>query len=217
MKCHRPSCPVTVESPETERFLALKLFCSDECKRDFHAPKDREDKIIAARARWEELTPAVFKKPDDGRSPVATAIVADALKVAGDKDLLYIVGPCRSGKSRSAYHALKRFLMEGASAEVGQISDMSLARYDEYADIADRLKHCGVLLLDDMDKGVYTERFSQLIFSILDWRITHSLPTLVTANVSIRILEDYISRNAPQFAKPISSRIAEASKVVEVK
>lgn len=74
------------------------------------------------------------------------------------------------------------------------------------------IKHTGVLALDDIGKNTWTPTFERHLFALIDYRKTHDLPILWTANTS---LTDILKSG--QLTKdrggPIISRLLEASTI----
>lgn len=73
------------------------------------------------------------------------------------------------------------------------------ATYDEEADIAyteyellGLAKGIPLLILDDLGAFIYTEWARQKIYSILNHRLNHRLPVVVTTNVALEDLEEYL-------------------------
>ncbi|MEW6446712.1 MAG: ATP-binding protein [Bacillota bacterium] len=73
------------------------------------------------------------------------------------------------------------------------------ATYDEEADVTysehellGLAKSVPLLILDDLGAFIYTEWARQKIYSILNHRLNHRLPVVVTTNVALEDLEEYL-------------------------
>lgn len=179
---------------------------------------------LDCRKFWQGLAPEAFWANDDGRDAELSAVARDWRAVAGDRPFLAIFGESRVGKSWACYHALKRDIFSRRSVIAMRVSQLStrlstLFREDpeEHDTFMADLQRVEVLYLDDLDKAVFTERFSQQLFDIIDSRAANRKATLITANTSASQLREALEKNGQRFAGPLVNRIIENSKLVTTK
>ena len=183
--------------------------------------KERE---AAARAElaafWRGITPAAYHAQDDGRNPRLSAIARDWRAVSGGKPVLLLLGDSRRGKTWAAYQSLKREVLARRSIIARRVSQLNmelsaLFRDDpeEHRELMRSLCRVDVLLLDDLDKAVFTERAAQELFDVVDARCSARLPIIITANASPRQLRELLDKNGHRFAGPMVNRLVEVGHV----
>ncbi len=209
--CKRCQQPIDISGADERLLLMITrygLVCTP-CSED----QVRRAKITAGLTRWDRLVPASLRTPDDGRSLAASAIAADLDRALGGSLILYLVGPCRSGKTRAAYHALRQPMIEGRSVEAISLAELATTlplRSGEYlAELVERLQCVQLLLIDDLDKAIFSPRFAQLLYCIINGRILAQRITIMTSNIGIIPLQNLIAETCPAWAEPIVSRIDE--------
>ncbi|HHP51074.1 MAG TPA: AAA family ATPase [Moorella mulderi] len=114
---------------------------------------------------------------------------------------LFIFGPVGSGKTFLAA-AITNSLIEAGHqvlfAVVPDLLDAIKATYDRPGEgqteleILDTARQVPVLVLDDLGAHAYSEWTQQKIYSLLNYRLLHELPTVVTSNLELRELEAYL-------------------------
>ena len=111
---------------------------------------------------------------------------------------LYITGKTGRGKTVLAYCILHAGMDEGLSVlfvSVSELfSDTKLAfRRDESAkDLVHRAGEVRVLVLDELGAEKLRPWMQQIILDLLDHRIKHRLPTIITTNCSLNEMEGLI-------------------------
>jgi len=118
-------------------------------------------------------------------------------------DGLYITGSVGTGKTFLACCIANRLLEEGVEVlflVVPDFLDRIRATYDlqrpEYTevDLTDAAKAAPVLILDDLGAHHYTEWARQKIYSLVNHRLNHQLPVVVTTNISLEDLGEYLGK-----------------------
>lgn len=114
---------------------------------------------------------------------------------------LLFTGRVGSGKTFLACCIANALLEEGVEVlflVVPDYLDRIRATYDlqrpEYTeiDLTDAAKSAPVLILDDLGAHHYTEWARQKIYSLINHRLNFGLPVVVTTNISLEDLEEYL-------------------------
>lgn len=158
---------------------------------------------------------------DDAANEKASAVIAlrSAKEFVSDltsgkktKGLMYS-GNVGSGKTHLAAaitNTLRTVGIDVLFAVVPDLLDEMRYSYksDEIneSDIMDSAKNAKVLILDDLGAHNYTEWSRNKLFSIINHRLTHYLPTVITTNLGMPDLEEYLGERT-------TSRIIELCKI----
>jgi DNA replication protein DnaC len=146
---------------------------------------------------------------EDGRSYREIArLTLEAAKefvarvLAGQQtDGLLLTGPVGTGKTYVACCIANRLLDEGVEVlflVVPDFLDRIRATYDltnpEFTevDLTDAAKSAPVLILDDLGAHHYTAWARQKIYSLINHRLNHQLPVVVTTNISLESLAEHL-------------------------
>lgn len=129
-------------------------------------------------------------------------------------DGLVFMGPVGSGKTLLAGAIANALLENGKEVlfvVVPDLLDQIRATYDrgnEYTeqDLMDSAREVGVLVLDDLGAHNYTEWVRNKLYSIINYRLNHMLPTVITTNLDLAQLEEYLGERT-------TSRIVQMCKV----
>lgn len=136
------------------------------------------------------------------------------LLLAGQKPKgLVLMGNVGSGKTHLAAaitNALQSNDIYALFVVVPELLDELRATYrndglDE-SKIMDSAKNSPVLILDDLGAHNYTEWTRNKIFSLLNFRLMHALPTVITTNLIMEEMEEYLGERT-------SSRVVELCKI----
>jgi hypothetical protein len=153
---------------------------------------------------------------------------------------LLLSGTTGRGKTRLAFTALRRVHEAGRSVYALHAGDawdrgphhiqgLSSAARLQYSDdpasaqaarhCLHRARTCRLLLLDDVGKeratsttGLLSEAVSEALFALIEHRLTHRLPMILTTNTPAPTLE---TRLGPDRGPPLLRRLLEACEVVE--
>lgn len=118
-------------------------------------------------------------------------------------DGLLFTGPVGSGKSFLAGCIANALLDMGKEVMMVVVPDLldeiratyDQDRYDRHAtelDITDAARKVRILILDDLGAHNYTEWTRNKIYNIINYRLNNRLPTVITTNLSLENLEEYL-------------------------
>lgn len=166
---------------------ATEAVCSEACEQErWRAAKER--------ARWEPFDAMLgenFAAPfDKARYKGSPEAVAEALawRPSPDRPTLLLNGVTERGKTRIAVLVLRRsYERSGLLPTILWPGDLSAETAEAWSDVSakalrERWSGPQVLLLDDLDKDKFTERTAEMLFAVLDARLRHGRPTIVTTN-----------------------------------
>ncbi|BCV21263.1 ATP-binding protein [Moorella sp. Hama-1] len=116
---------------------------------------------------------------------------------------LFIFGPVGSGKTFLAAaiaNALTAAGKEVLFAVVPDLLDAIRATYDRRPqdnnqtelELIDTARGVGILVLDDLGAHNYTEWTCNKIYSLINYRLINELPTVITSNLDLKDLEEYL-------------------------
>ncbi|MGO0123289.1 ATP-binding protein [Desulfothermobacter acidiphilus] len=129
----------------------------------------------------------------------AKAFVRDFLSGKAEEGLI-ITGAVGSGKTFLAC-CIANAVLEGGREVlflvVPDFLDQIRASYDEEGGFTEQeilamAKTVPLLVLDDLGAFIYSEWARQKIYSLLDYRLNHRLPVVVTTNVALEDLEELL-------------------------
>lgn len=132
----------------------------------------------------------------------AKRFVEQAIKGRGADGLLFS-GPVGSGKTflvASIANSLMEHGKEVLFVVVPDLLDEIRATYDstkgsediKEQELVDGARKVEILILDDLGAHNYTEWTRNKIYSIINYRINNNLPTIITTNLDLEELEDYV-------------------------
>lgn len=119
-------------------------------------------------------------------------------------DGLLFTGPVGSGKSFLAGCIANALLDMGKEVMMVVVPDLldeiratyDQDKYDRHAvtelGIIDAARKVRILILDDLGAHNYTEWTRNKIYNIINYRLNNRLPTVITTNLSLENLEDYL-------------------------
>lgn len=195
------------------KFADLIRFCCDDCQaaakkvlKDWNADARKAEGL----RRWDLLTPDSLKTPEKAPKTLRPETLEWNTTA---KPVLFIAGPCRAGKTRLAFHLLRPAMEAGETALVCRMAELSLTMSSgdlESAVLsANGMKTVDMLVLDDIAMSMFSDRFSQLLFVVINQRIEAKMPTIITCNCSLKALLTIMQAGSQRFAEPIYARLVE--------
>ncbi|HQM80522.1 MAG TPA: ATP-binding protein [Syntrophorhabdaceae bacterium] len=132
---------------------------------------------------------------------------------------LYLFGDVGRGKTHLIAAMLREFVRLGYHeflfvSSVKLLNDLAGAafRHDERdgdeSEIINRCLNAGILVLDDLGKGGFSNWAITKLFLIIDQRYSAERPTIVTSNFDLEGIQD-------RLGEPIASRLAE-SRIIHI-
>jgi DNA replication protein DnaC len=118
--------------------------------------------------------------------------------LAGQRPSLLFSGPTGTGKTHVGAAIVRQRLLEGKPAKYlnwarvyATIRETYGTNGNEWAVLQDYFRYA-FLLLDDLGSGSLSDFERRCTFEILDQRISHSLPTIVTTNLSLKTISELL-------------------------
>ena len=131
---------------------------------------------------------------------------------------LMFTGPVGSGKTFLASAIANALVEKGHDVFFVVVPELleairnSFGRSESEAggEVEERARTSGVLVLDDLGAHNYTDWTRNTLYSLLNYRVNHELPTVITTNLSLEQLEYYLGERT-------TSRILEHCRVYRLR
>ena len=191
--------------------------------------------------RWLQMCPQLYQETDWANTALRPDLVklARTWQPGEEKHSLLLMGDTGLGKTRVAFGLLQRFHEAGRSVyalhagdawdhgdHVQGLSSAVRLQYSEEMPLIEasrdclrRARTCSLLLLDDLGKerasgntGLLSEAVSEALFNLIEHRLTHRLPLIVTTNANGPALEIRLGTDR---GPALLRRLSEVCTVVE--
>ena len=142
--------------------------------------------------------------------------IVDIMKNKKNLNGLFITGPVGSGKtfiSACIYNELKSQERDVIFYVVPELLERSKEiMFDDNCkdNFMNGVKNASVLILDDLGAHNYTAWTTNQLYLLLNYRLNHMLPTIITTNLNFNDIEMYLDER-------IASRILELCKIYNLK
>jgi DNA replication protein DnaC len=223
--CAGEGCFECVEVPIIEalgRTLEFKLLC-ESCEQKYKEEEDRRaslERRIRLKTAFDAICPPLYRETDLKRIYGAFSAIAESWKYSPTG--LLLEGYAGTGKTRAAWHILKRMTEEGRSCYGLTATQFAKAAADQWhsnneekgeaIEAMDRCRRTSLLLIDDLGKQKMTERSEVELYDVLEHRTNNLKPTIVTTNATGAQLTKMLSEDR---AHPILRRIRDFSTIVK--
>jgi hypothetical protein len=178
---------------------------------------DKREREAARHAAFLTLCPDIYQRTDPDRPGFPKAKLARIMAWQYGPRGIAAHGETRRCKSRCLWLLIQRLIMEGRSVAAmtgGQLGRSCAEALSEGGaaprDWFDHLATIDVLFIDDLDKAKFTDRVLAELFDIIETRVAHELPILITTNATGDTLTDKMKTEGAGFAaEPLIARIRE--------
>lgn len=168
---------------------------------------------------WESICPAEYRECDPARIPTEYAQLIRNWRPNGRG--IGLVGESGLGKTRTLFAILRHLHFEGLRVDAVSAAKFSILTTDQFSDDPDvrgsaraRIAACHaarVLILDDLEKARFSDRYEMELYTLLEHRTSHRLPVLWSANTIGDDLGDMFSAGRKD---PILRRLVEFSEIL---
>lgn len=226
--CSGEDCFETIEAPIVMlmgRRLNVNLLC-DSCEQKAIERKKQDadcERRNRLKTAFDDICPPLYRESDLKRIYGPFREIAENWQF-GPRGIL-LEGNAGTGKTRSAWHIIKRMMTEQGKNCYGLTATL-FAKYaadqwhsnleDKNAAIEamDRCRSAVILLIDDLGKQKMTDRGETELYDVLEHRTTNLKPTIITTNATGDQLKKMISEDRRQ---PILRRISDFSDIIKFK
>jgi DNA replication protein DnaC len=223
--CAGEGCFECVEVPIIEalgRTLEFKLLC-ESCEQKYKEEAEQKaslERRIRLKTAFDAICPPLYRDTDLKRIYGAFSAIAESWQYSPTG--LLLEGYAGTGKTRAAWHILKRMTEEGRSCYGLTATQFAKAAADQWhsnneekgeaIEAMDRCRRTSILLIDDLGKQKMTERSEVELYDVLEHRTNNLKPTIVTTNATGAQLTKMLSEDR---AHPILRRIRDFSILVK--
>lgn len=165
----------------------------------------------AVSERFETRTFKNFDSKDKERAYGICVRYAESV-IKGEKKSLMLTGGVGIGKTHLASAIAQECMAHGMTVKFGNVVDIfqSLKNaFSKDSDILSEIKSVPMLVLDDLGQEMSTDWVKETVYSIINYRYEHILPTVITTNLSMQELQN-------RFGDATVSRLMEMCEYVEM-
>lgn len=206
--CAGENCFEIIEVPIIELFsrkMDFRVLC-DSCEEKYRQEierKDRQERIERFKNAFDAICPPLYRNTDLGRiyGPFAETAMNYQFNPTG----VLFEGPPGTGKTRAAWHILKRMVEAGKSCYGLTSTQFAKFAADQWhsnaedkgiaCEAMERCRRTSVLLIDDLGKQKMTDRSELELYDVLEWRTTNLKPTIITTNATGEQLKKMLSED----------------------
>jgi DNA replication protein DnaC len=160
-------------------------------------------RLLTLKSQWEAICPPLYRDTDVDRLPQPAT--GKVLSWEHNPKGLLIAGDTGKGKTRATYSLLRRLHFEGRTIAAFDAISFGHRCSTAFKDPEQGMKwihnlcRADILFLDDFGKIKMTDRVESELFGLVELRVSHLKPIIVTTNASGATLEDMLSadRGAP--------------------
>lgn len=183
---------------------------------DAEARYQRKAKLTEA---WESLCPMEYRECDPARiSATYARLIREWTPGPRGIGLVGTSGIC---KTRTVFAIMRRHHMAGLRCEAISAAKFSKLAVDQFSNDNSRrgeslakLESCQtarILILDDLEKARFSDRYEMELYNLLEHRTSEHLPILWTANT---IGDDLAAMFTPERQEPIMRRLVDFSEIL---
>jgi DNA replication protein DnaC len=173
--------------------------------------REAQERKLAREVEWAGFCPPDFQSLDRERLPRPEKLDEVMSWIYGPKGLI-LHGESGRGKTRCAWSLMAREHAQGRSIEVmDSLAGLEYAgKFSTSTSEAEkwvkRMISPHLLLMDDIFKNKLTDSFEGIVFAIIDHRIQHQRPTIITSNDTGATLAGRMTQDR---ANPLLRRLRE--------
>lgn len=170
---------------------------------------------------FNSICPSQYREIDFNKLPCSRECVDKVYQwfYTGGRGLI-LHGDYRSGKTRLAWHIVKREFMANRSLKYFFSTVFTDKASEAHAECKasrfyEDLKRPDILFIDDLGKGRITHRAAESLFSVIDFRISEGKPTIMTTNFVGETLKGRIDDE--DLAEALIHRMRECFDMIQIK
>lgn len=216
-KCHTPK-QMRISIMDEERVVHVLCRCAQEeynAEREAAKERERRERIRYLRFlcfdrgdRKEKFTFEADDGTDQKTMQIARGYVADFPNRLREGRGLLFLGPTGTGKTFAACCIANALLDKGYKVRVTTFAEISARLQSTFQkrDVYDELRSYDLLVLDDLGAERNTSTMDEIIFTVIDTRLSARKPIIVTSNINAK---DFTSGKADIEDQRVYSRLYE--------
>lgn len=180
-------------SPNSEiETLNLNIMACEDAIANYEEALERKMKECNLGARFQNRTFKNFTKGSQDAAYETCKRYAEAV-ASGSRSGLILSGSVGTGKTHLAAAIAHYVIERGVATKFGNVTDIFHSLRNAFAtdeDILSEVEGMPFLVLDDLGKENLTEWAKETVYSIINYRYEHMLPTVITTNLTMTELQD---------------------------